>query len=85
VRERVVGASVEDEGDEVDGTGRELIVVAVGRSRWPRLTRRRRGSKSVTGGVSRRHASVTRNEMCVCRIFIGKARNEDLCYPIVPV
>jgi hypothetical protein len=31
VRERVVGVSVEDEGEEVDGVGRELIVVAVGR------------------------------------------------------
>lgn len=29
VRERVVGVSVEDDGDVVDGGGRELIVVAV--------------------------------------------------------
>ena len=43
VRERVVGVSVEDEGEEVDGVGRELIVVAVG---WPRLTRRRRGVRA---------------------------------------
>ena len=29
MRERVVGVSVEDDGDVVDGGGRELIVVAV--------------------------------------------------------
>jgi hypothetical protein len=50
VRERVVGVSVEDEGEEVDGAGRELIVVAVGRSLA--LV----GSKSVTEGCH----SVTR-------------------------
>jgi hypothetical protein len=32
VRERVVGTSIEDEGEEVDGVGRELIVVVV--VRW---------------------------------------------------
>ena len=33
MRERVVGVCVEDDGEEVDGVGRELIVVAVvGRS-----------------------------------------------------
>lgn len=31
MRERVVGVSVDDDGEEVDGGGRELIVVAVGR------------------------------------------------------
>ena len=29
MRERVVGMSVEDDGEEVDGAGREFIVVAV--------------------------------------------------------
>jgi len=30
VRERAVGVSVEEDGEEVDGAGRELIVVSVG-------------------------------------------------------
>jgi hypothetical protein len=30
VRERVVGVSVEDDGEDVDGVGRELIIVVVG-------------------------------------------------------
>ena len=54
MRERVVGVSVEDEGEEVDGVGRELIVVAVGRS----IDTAPSGSRSVTG-VSHCHTYVT--------------------------
>ena len=32
MRERVVGVRVEDEGEEVEGVGRELIVALGGRS-----------------------------------------------------
>ena len=39
MRERVVGASVEDDGEVVDGAGRELIVVVVVGRWWLTLTR----------------------------------------------
>jgi hypothetical protein len=54
VRERVVGVSAEDDGEGADGAGRELIVVAVGRSLEGVV-----GSKSVTAGVSRCDMRVT--------------------------
>jgi hypothetical protein len=47
VRERVVGVSAEDDGEDVDGAGRELI----GRCRW-QARRRGRGQAGVTRSVS---------------------------------
>jgi hypothetical protein len=57
VRERVVGVCVEDDGEEVDGVGRELIVVVVVGRSHPLAPSGVGGS--VTAGVSHCHQSVT--------------------------
>lgn len=57
VRERVAGVCVEDDGEEVDGVGRELIVVVVGCR--PFASAGAVGSGSVTAGVSHCHKGVT--------------------------
>ena len=86
MRERVAGTSVEEDGEDVDGAGRELIVVV---ARW-------RGD-DVTGGIGHGNCHMkTPDSCCVCSnifFWVGrKGRKEqglevvviDSCYPIVP-
>jgi hypothetical protein len=72
VRERVVGVSVEDDGEDVDGAGRELIVVVV----WPFAGRHGDGGRQadVTGWLSQK---LSHEIGCAsCRIFIPRKGKE---------